>query len=388
MTTTFSRFFAWNNGQGPWGGAPKPSSSRTEKPSSEGPRAPRGPAQPELEDVLNGMAEQLKGFWRSRNGGGNGGNENFWPLAGLGVAAVWLLSGFYIVAPDQQGVVQRFGAFVQVSQPGLNYHLPWPVETVTKIPVTRENVMEFGFRTLPGDRAVDVPEESMMLTGDENIVALDFTVRWKVADSAKFLFNVANTERTVFEVAESVMRETVGRHPIDDALTDNKAKIQAEARKHLQAVLDYYQAGVQITGVELQQVNPPAEVLDAFRDVQAARADAEKAINEAQGYANQVIPQARGQSAQILQQAEGYKTSTIAAAEGQASRFRAQVQAYQANPGVTRDRLYYEAMTDVLQNANKVVVSGKGGNLLPFLPLDRMAPKPAAGPAAQQGGTN
>jgi modulator of FtsH protease HflK len=172
------------------------------------------------------------------------------------------------------------------------------------------------------------------------------------------------------------MRETVGRHPIDDVLTDNKAQIQAETKQHLQAVLDFYKVGVQITGVELQQVNPPAEVIDAFRDVQAARADAEKFINEAQGYANQIIPQARGQAAQIVQQAEGYKTSTIAAAEGQASRFKAQVQAYQAAPAVTRDRLYLETMADVLQNANKVVLTGKGGSgVLPFLPLDRMAPK-------------
>ena len=335
---------------------------------------------PDLEDVMNQFSERLGGFWR----GGNGPDDRSRLIryAGIGVFALWVVSGVYIVAPDEQGVVTRFGRYVVTTDSGLNYHLPWPVEMVRKVPVTRENVTEIGFRSgrsgmlgsaLP---SVDVPEESMMLTGDENIVDLDFTVRWRIAAPEKFLFNVADPEVTVAAVAESVMRETIGRHPIDDALTDAKIRIQQEARQHLQAVLDYYRIGVQVTGVELQRVNPPNEVIDAFRDVQAARADAEKVINEAQGYSNQILPEARGQAAQVLQAAEGYKTATIATAEGDASRFNAQVGAYRANPAVVRDRLYLETMQGVLSGANKVVVTGKGGNLLPFLPLDRMAPKP------------
>lgn len=340
---------------------------------------------------MNQFAERLGGFWR-----GNGGQDDpgrWLRLGGIGLAVLWVLSGLYIVAPDEQGVVTRFGRYVVTTDSGLNYHLPWPVERVQKVPVTRENVTEIGFRSARGGvlgsslPSVDVPEESMMLTGDENIVDLDFSVRWRIAAPEKFLFNVADPETTVAAVAESVMRETIGRHPIDDALADAKVRIQQEARQHLQAVLDYYRIGVQVTGVELQRVNPPSEVIDAFRDVQAARADAEKLINEAQGYANQILPEARGQAAQVLQNAEGYKTATIAAAEGDAARFNAQVGAYKANPGVVRDRLYLETMQGVLSGANKVVVTGKGGNLLPFLPLDRMAPSAANKPdGSTQGG--
>lgn len=361
-----SHIFNWDNG--PWGGNGGARPPKSSGPKRVGGGNGHGP-QPDLEDVMNHLTEQLRKW---RGDGSNGSNGKFFALAAL---VIWVLSGLYIVAPDEQGVVLRFGAYARTTDSGLNYHIPWPVETVVKPNVTRENIVEVGFRTEQSgyDGNYDVLGESLMLTGDENIVDLDFTVRWKVADAKDYLFRVQDVPETVASVAESVMREVVGRHPIDDALADNKIEIQDQSRKHLQAVLDYYKAGVTVTGVDLQQVNPPTEVVEAFRDVQAARADAEKVINESKGYANQIIPQARGQAAQLTQDAEGYKAATVARAQGEASRFTAQVQAYKTAPDVTRQRLYMDAMEEVLADKPKVVVTGKGGgNLLPLLPLDRL----------------
>lgn len=388
MTKTSPSFFAWQNG-GPWGsqgnGNQRKQNEPRRGPSNHNQGGPTGGGQPDLEDVMNQFKDKLRGVWGGDEGGSNPQRAWFVVAAFL----IWLASGLYIVAPDEQGVVLRFGAYHRTDDSGLNYHLPWPIETVMKPNVTRENILEIGFRTFNGQGNLDVPEESMMLTGDENIVDLDFAVRWKVANAKDFLFRVDDVEETVASVAESVMRETIGRHPIDDALADNKIAIQEETKAHLQAVLDYYTAGVQITGVDMQQVNPPAEVIDAFRDVQAARADAEKAINESKGYANRILPLARGQAAQVVQDAEGYKSATVARAQGEASRFNAQVQAYRTAPAVTEQRLYMDTMTDVLKDAPKVIVTGKGGNLLPFLPLNQLTP--AAGPTTpaqpqQQGG--
>jgi membrane protease subunit HflK len=358
------KIFAWDNGQGPWGKAKQP---RQQAPKS----APRGQNQPELEDVVNQMAESLRGYWKNRNDGGLPGGWTWdWIVGAL--VLVWCASGLYVVAPEQQGVVMRFGAYVRTDDPGLNYHAPWPLEKVVKLPVTRVNLLEVGFRTQDGT-TVSVPEESLMLTGDQNIVDLAFTVNWQIANPSAYLFNVTDPADTLVDVAESVMRETIGLHPIDDALTSDKAQIQYEAKQRMQAVLDYYGMGVHIVAVALQQVNPPSEVIDSFRDVQAANADKQRMINEAKGYANQIVPIARGDAAKVIQQAEGYKAAKVADATGAAERFEAQVGAYQKAPGVTKDRLYLETMQDVMQDTPKVVVTGKnGGNVLPFLPLDKL----------------
>jgi membrane protease subunit HflK len=390
---SFSRLFAWQNGQGPWG-KQKPSSHKAEPKNVGAGRAEGGrsnpqahPAnqQPELEQMVNQMREKLGSFmggggngYRAVGNGGGGFNmpTNFqpeWVLVGL--VTVWLMSGIFIVAPEEQGVVTRFGAYQRTVDPGLNFRAPWPLERVQKLPVQRVNQLAIGFRA--GDAgSLDVPAESLMLTKDQNIVDLDFTVQWRIVNPSAFLFNLANPERTVADVAESVMRETIGRHTIDDALTSNKVKITNEARDLMQRVLDRYGAGVRVVGLQLQQVNPPSEVIDAFRDVQAASADAEKLKNEAMGYANQIVPLARGQAAQLIQQAEGYKTARVAQAEGDAARFNSQVEAYQANPGVTKQRLYLETMEAVLPSIPKVITTGRGTqSVLPYLPLDRL-PKP------------
>ncbi len=382
----FDRFFAWDNGQGPWG-KPKaqPSKPKTERPYAGRDAAPR--AQPELEDVVNQMAERLRGFWRKENGNGGGDlptpggvGLEWW---GLGLMFVWLASGLYIVAPEEQGVVTRFGAYVKTTDSGLNYRLPWPIESSVNLPVTRLNQLEIGFRSGANrDMIMDVPPESMMLTGDQNIVDLDFTVSWRISNPSAFLFNVADPQKTLSDVAESVMRETIGRYPIDYALGQNKGIIQHDARQQMQAVLDYYRMGVSVANVALQRVNAPEEVIDAFREVQAANADKQRVINEAQGYANQIVPLARGDAARLIEQAKGYKQAKVAEATGDAERFNAQVNAYQSAPSVTRDRLYYETMETVMKDMPKVVSTGRGTNgVLPFLPLDRLMNnvKPAAG---------
>ncbi len=388
-TTIWNRLFSWDNGDGPWG-KPKTNGGRTAPKREAAPGRSNAGSQPDLEDVVNQMAERLRGFWR-QNGGSNGGGGGFSGTGPFGVGfewwvlvvvAVWALSGIYIVAPEQQGVVTRFGAYVRTADSGLNYHAPWPIEKVVKMPVTRVNQLEIGFRSSEaGGRQMDVPEESMMLTGDQNILDLDFAVNWKIADPAAFLFNVADPQGTLRDVAESVMRETVGRHPIDDALTSNKAAIQQEAKERMQRVLDGYGVGISIVNVALQKVNPPGEVIDAFRDVQAANADKQRLINEALGYRNQIVPRARGEAAQMLEQAAGYKAAKVAEATGAAQRFNAQVGAYQQAPGVTRDRMYLETMQDVMKNVPKVITTSKSANgVLPFLPLDRvMKQAPAQG---------
>ena len=403
-----NKMFAWDGGQGPWGKAKpmaKPKVSRSE-PRPYAARPAGNSPQPELEDVVNQMAERLRGFWRSggngSNGKGPGGLSYEW--WGVAVFLLYLISGIYIVAPEEQGVVTRFGAYVNTSESGLNYHLPWPIESVVKLPVTRVNQLEVGFRSAEnGGEPVDMPAESMMLSGDQNIVDLDFTVNWKIANPSAFIFNVADAQGTLVDVAESVMREVIGRHPVDDVLTsskvamssetqvgspealNSKATVQFEARKRMQEVLDSYKLGIVIVNVSLQRVNPPMEVIEAFRDVQAANADKQRLINEANGYAYQILPLARGEAAKLLEQAQGYKEAKVAEATGAAERFNAQVGAYQQAPQVTRDRLYLETMENIMKDTPKVVTTSRNANgVLPFLPLDKMM-VPAKPAAASEG---
>ena len=383
----------WDNGKGPWG-APKSGRST----GQGGGRRKAAPSQqPDIEDVVRLAQERLKR--RFGDGGGpTPDGKSFISLLAFALVGIWLFSGLYKVNPDEQGVVLRFGKYVQTTDEGLHWHLPAPIETVIKPKVTRENVIEIGFRGSRGGTAVnsflrgqtsrfvntnnsnvrDIMEESLMLTGDENIVDLDFTVRWKIADARNYLFSVDNVEDTIKNVAESAMREVVGRNPVDDVLTGDKSRIQAETKQLMTDVLNSYNAGVEVTGVELQQVNPPSQVIDAFRDVQAARADEERAVNQARGYSNDIIPRARGQVAQIMQEAEAYKASRIAQADGEAQRFTSQLVEYKKAPNVTRKRLYLEAMQEVVNSADTIILpDGQGGNVLPYLPLNELKKKGA-----------
>ncbi|CCD98208.1 FtsH protease activity modulator HflK [Bradyrhizobium sp. STM 3809] len=373
---------AWKNqGGGPWGPGPK-------GPWGSGPQ-PVGPRPPDLEDLLRRGQDRLQQFIP---GGGFGAVGIL--LIVLGAVVIWLISGFYRVQSEELGVVLRFGKYVRDEQPGLRYHLPYPIETVLLPKALRVNSISIGFTTNddPGRRGRggrDVPEESLMLTGDENIVDVDVAVLWRIKPkgAADFLFNIQNPEGTVKAVAESAMREVIGRSNIQPVLTGARTQIEQSVLELMQKTLDNYGSGIQVDNVQMQKVDPPAQVIAAFRDVQAARADLEKAQNEAQTYANKVVPDARGRAAQILQVAEGYKEQAIAEAKGQSARFLKVYEEYKKAPDVTRERIYLETMERVLSGAEKLVLdSGPAGGPVPLLPLGDLAPRRQVAPSTTQGG--
>ncbi|MBV8775758.1 MAG: FtsH protease activity modulator HflK [Alphaproteobacteria bacterium] len=321
---------------------------------------------------------------------GGRGTGSIVAIALVAVVGLWLASGFYRVLPDEAGVVLRFGAYNRVTQPGLNYHLPAPIESVQTPSVTRQNRMEIGYRSSEVStraRSGQVPEEALMLTGDENIVDINFTVLWVVKDAQSYLFNIRHPEGTVKSAAESAMREIVGETPIAQALAEGRGKIETETQKLLQSILDFYGAGIEITLVQLQKVDPPAPVIESFRDVQRALADRERARNEAEAYRNDILPRARGDAVKIRQEAEAYRAEVINRSQGDADRFTSVYKAYKAAEDITAQRLYLETMEDILKNSNKVVIdkaaSAQGG-ITPYLPLPSLpgfAP-PAAAPAS------
>jgi membrane protease subunit HflK len=316
--------------------------------------------------------------------GGNLGGKGFALLA-VAAVALWGFSGFFRVEPDELGVVMRFGKEVRVVQPGLNYHLPYPVETVLTPKALRVNKIDIGMREVDtsrrgGTSTRDIPEESLMLTGDENIVDVDFSVLWKVKPTGvgDYLFNIQNPEGTVKAVAESAMREVIGRSEIQPILTGARQTIETAVQDLMQKTLDHYGAGIVVQQVQLQKVDPPAQVIDAFRDVQAARADLERSVNEAQTYANRVVPEARGNVAKIIQAAEAYRQQAVADAKGQTSRFLAIYEQYKKAPNVTRERMYLETMERVLGGTDKIIIDSKDGaqGVVPYLPLDRLGDWP------------
>jgi modulator of FtsH protease HflK len=374
----------WTNqgggGGGPWGGGGR-------GPWGSGPQS-QGPTPPDLEEILRRGQDRLRRVLPGGNLGGRG-----LALIFLGVLALWGFSGFFRVEPDELGVVLRFGKEVREVQPGLNYHLPYPIETVLTPKALRVNKIDIGMRAVDdirrgGTTVRDVPEESLMLTGDENIVDVDFSVLWKVKPTGvgEFLFNIQNPEGTVKAVAESAMREVIGRSEIQPILTGARQTIETAVQDLMQKTLDHYGAGVVVQQVQLQKVDPPAQVIDAFRDVQAARADLERAVNEAQTYANRVVPEARGRVAQITQAAEAYKSQTVAEATGQTSRFLNIYEQYKKAPAVTRERMYLETMERVLGGTDKIILDSNSGatGVVPYLPLGELTrpPQPRAQPQA------
>jgi membrane protease subunit HflK len=312
-------------------------------------------------------------------------------LIALAAVALWGFSGFFRVEPDELGLVMRFGKYIRDAKPGLNYHIPYPIESVEMVKVTRVNRIDIGMRLVEdlrrGTQMRDVPEESLMLTGDENIVDVDFAVFWvvKPQGAGAYRFNISNPEGTVKAVAESAMREVVGRSDIQPILTGARQNIETGVAELMQKTLDSYNSGIQITQVQMQKVDPPAQVIDSFRDVQAARADGERAQNEAQTYANRVIPEARGRSAQITQSAEAYREQTVAEAKGQAARFSKVYDEYKKAPDVTRQRLYLETMERLFGGTDKIIMDpGQNGQgVVPYLPLPELRNRPAAGAPTQ-----
>ena len=297
------------------------------------------------------------------------------PLMGVAIA-FWLFTGVYMVGPDEVGVVRTFGEYTRVGQSGLNYHFPYPIEQVSTPAVTQVKRIEVGFRTLRNGQYRTVEKESLMLTGDENIVDINYSVFWVIKDAGKFLFNIQSPVETVKATSETAMREVIAKNNIQTILTEGRASIEVEVQEITQQILDEYGSGIQITQVQTQQADPPAQVIDAFRDVQAARADMERSKNEAEAYANDVIPRARGEAAKILQAAEAYKQKVVAASEGEASRFISIYNEYSKAKEVTQERMYLETMEKVLADIDKVIIEKNAGSgVVPYLPLPELGKK-------------
>jgi membrane protease subunit HflK len=362
--------------------------------SSHGNWPPRRPSTPDPFAELRQLWEELRSRF-GRSGGSNGGTAPWRinPYLVVGIAVLlWAATGIYIVAPDERGVVLRFGKVVRETDPGPHYRLPWPIEQVLRPSVTAIRKEEIGFRTVSqGSQAryQDVDAEALMLTGDENIVKLESIVQYKVRADATgtsdFLFNVRNPQETVRAAAEAAMREVIGRTEIDQALTEGKEALQIEAQRVLQQILDRYQSGVEVVTVKLQDVDPPDQVSDAFKDVISAQQDKERLINEARGYANDVVPRARGEAAQLLNEAGGYREAKVRDAAGAAQRFVALQEEYAKAKDVTRRRLYLETMETILPGMNKIILDELSAKqTVPYLPLEPLMPRrPEPAPAGK-----
>ncbi len=338
--------------RGPWGQGP-----------SSGGQVP-----PDLEEILKRGQDKLK---QAMPGGSLGGRGI--AIIIVLIAVGWLATGFYRVEPDEQGVVLRFGKYSKTTNPGLNYHLPYPIETAYTPQVLAEHQEDIGFRKRQRGTVIsktDVPDESLMLSGDQNIVDVQFTVLWVIADANKYLFNLANQRETVRIVAEGAMREHVGRSRGEDIRTKERLAAESTVKDLIQKTLDGYNSGILVTAVKLEKADPPPSVIDAFEDVQRAQQDQRKLENEAKSYANKRLGEARGQSAQIVEAAEAYRKQTVAEADGEAQRFLSIYNEYKLAKDVTRRRMFLETMERVLARSNKVIIEGKAGSgVVPYLPL-------------------
>ena len=353
-------------GQGPWG------------------RGSGGPQAPDLEELLRKGQDRLKRFLPGGFGGARG-----LILIVIAVIALWMFTGFYRVQPGEQGVVLLFGEFVQSTGPGLNYWFPGPIGEVIKLNVERTNQITVGFRGAgdvgrgaddvrrgaPTRGTRDVLQESLMITGDLNVIDIDFIVQWRIKNAADFLFKIRDPEATVKIAAESAMREVIGDTTLEDALTVGRQEVEQKTKELLQHILDLYQTGVYIADLKLQKVDPPTQVIDSFNDVQRARQDKERKQNEAEAYRNRVVPTARGEAAKILQDAEAYKTKVVKDAEGEAKRFISVYDSYKVAKNVTIKRIYLETLQEVFKGTEKVIIdsSSQGGlGVVPYLPLPEL----------------
>jgi membrane protease subunit HflK len=357
------------------------------KPSGPGPWGPKpGGTPPEFEEFLKRGQEKIKQFMP---GSGGMGGRGLLALALVGTI-VWLLSGFYTVGPNEVGLNKIFGRYTGKTGPGLNYNFPSPIGSVEKLQVTDRNTINIGFtyrqdsRTSNGQVQLDLPEESLMLTGDENIADVKFVVIWQIdpVHPENYAFNISNQRDTVKAVAESAMREVIGRGQIQRILTAERQVIETDVQELMQKVLNGYKAGILVLQVQLQSVDPPEQVIAAFKDVTAAQQDQNRLRNEAEAYANRVVPEARGKAAAIVQEAEGYRLQTVAEATGQVSRFNKIYEQYKKAPDVTRERLYLETMERVLSGMDKIILdqsSGQSQGVVPYLPLGALTPRDSDG---------
>ncbi|MGA7801630.1 MAG: FtsH protease activity modulator HflK [Gammaproteobacteria bacterium] len=367
---------AWNEPGGgnrdPWGG----------RGGDQGP--------PDLDEIVRKMQERFGRLFGGRKGGGASGSGSF----GIGVVAlialvVWLASGFYIIDQGKRGVVLRFGAYQAITLPGPHWHIPYPVESVKKVDVEQRRYVEVGYRSASGraTKIVQVPREALMLTQDENIVSVQIAVQYQVKDPRAYLFNVRDPEGVLKQVAESAVREVVGKSKMDFVLTEGRSAVVAQTKELMQHILDQYDTGQLVVNVTLQDAQPPDQVQAAFSDAIKAREDEQRLKNEAQAYANGVIPVARGNAARLLEEANGYKQRVVARSEGDTKRFLELLTEYDKAPAVTRQRLYLDSMEDVLSKSSKVLVDIKKGSNLLYLPLDKIIKNNSHKPPAQSQAT-
>src|SRR5688572_16006040 len=354
-----------NDSKNPWGKGPGGRRNPWGDPQNDGP-------DPDMDDAIKRMQEGLKDFLPSDMDNGR------WVIIGLvALTVLWLASGLYIVQPGEHAVIQRFGKWSRTqAEEGLGYHMPVPIETATKVNVSEIQRMNIGFFDRSARDAgarQDIPDESLMLTSDRNIVDLDLVIQWDVKSAEQFLFSVRDQENTIKRVAESAIREAVGQTPMFQIITTKRDEVAQRAREILQQNLDQYNSGVNITQVLVQKAEVHPDVQDAFQDVQSAKQDAEDVQNRAQAYREDILPKARGEAIRMKQEAEGYKQSAVAKATGDAERFNSVLSAYQSGQDVTKERMYIETMEQVLMNAQKIIMDGNSSQgVVPYLPLNEM----------------
>ncbi|MCE9508682.1 MAG: FtsH protease activity modulator HflK [Alphaproteobacteria bacterium] len=372
--------------KGPWGSKNPEQGGNGKKPNNPWDhKQPPDEEIPDIDAMLRQAQDKLGNIFSPKSGGES---KKGLGLVAILVMALWLGTGFYRVLPEESAVVLTFGKWTSTrGESGLGYHIPWPIQTVMKVNVAFDRRVEIGFRDQPpsriaGDAATEknnVATESQMLTGDENIVDIDFVVMWRIGDARNYLFQIRDPETTIKKVAESAMREIIARGKIQTALTEGRADIEARSKELMQKMLDDYQSGISINSVQLLRVDPPAPVVDAFDDVQRARSDRERTKNEAETYRNDIVPRARGDAQKLIQDAGAYKEAVISKAEGEAARFLSVYDAYAQSRDVTAKRIYIETMQQIMQNSKKVIVGdGKSSSVLPYLSLDQLQGKAKA----------
>jgi len=362
-------------GGGPWGGGGG-GGGNNNNPWGGRDRGGSSPP-PDLEEILRRGQDRLRRIMP----GGFGSLKGIW-LLGAVIIVFWGISGFYRVQPDEQGVELLFGKYVKTTQPGLNYWFPAPIGEVIRPKVTQNNQVTIGFRGA-GNNIREVPQESHILAGDQNIADIQFIVQWRIREAGNYLFNMREPEQTVKAAAESALREVVGRNPLQAVMTNQRDLIAQQARELLQAIMDNYGSGVTILDLRIQKADPPKEVIDAFNDVQRAKQDEERLRNEALAYRNDIIPRAKGEAARMVQNATAEKERLVKEAEGQAARFTSFYQTYAANKDITIRRMYLETMQEILSKSEKVIIDdkAKGSGVVPYLPLPeiRKRTQPQAG---------
>jgi len=351
-----------NQGGGPWG------SGGGQGPSGGG----SGPQAPDIEEIIRKGQDKFRSLLPGGIGGGRG------ILLILLIASVfWAFSGVYRVNPGEQGVELMFGEYIKRTGPGIHFWAPSPIGDVIKVNVENTNTINVGFRGTGSrggsDASRDISQESLMLTGDQNIIDIDFVVQWRIKNAAEFLFNIRNPEATVKIAAESAMREVIGQTPLEAALTSSRQKVQDDSLTLLQSILDSYKAGVYIAKIQLQKVDPPKDVIDAFNDVQRAKQNQEQLVNEAAAYKNDIVPRARGLAQKMIEDAGAYRQQMINESEGEAQRFLSIFNAYKGNKVVTKRRIYLEQMQKVLNSSEVTIIdqggAGGQGGVVPYLPL-------------------